>query len=171
MPKATAVWLIENTTLTFEQIANFCNLHHLEVQNIADDTSSTIKGKNPIILGQITSQELKECEKDPAKSLQFSKDYLNSISQISKAEKKYIPIARRNDKPDGILWLIKNYPDIKNSEITKLVGTTTATIKKIRDNTHWNYQNLRPRDPVLLGICTQTVLNDLIDKIEKRTKS
>ncbi len=166
MRKATAVWLVENTSLTFAQIANFCGLHELEVQGIADgDVASGIIGQNPIISGQLTHEEIERCEKDPQKALTLNK---NAASQVKTSEKpsKYTPIARRQDKPDGIFYLLKYYPEITNGQIKKLVGTTDKMIDSIRNRTHWNMKNIKPRDVVLLGLCSQSQFNDVISQVK-----
>jgi hypothetical protein len=169
MPKAVAVWFIENSSITFKQIADFCGLHELEVQNMADgEISQSILGINPIIMGQITREDLEKCEKNPNLSLELSEKYLKSISSLKPVKKKYTPLARRRDKPDGILWLIKNYPEIKDLEITKLIGTTKRTIETIKSGEYWNAANARPRDPVLLGLCTQVDLDKIIEKSKNR---
>ena len=167
MPKATAVWLIGNTSLTFDQIADFCGLHPLEVQGIADgDVASGIIGEDPIINGQLTREEIKRCEQDPDAGLKLV-DMSNALKLAKKRkEPKYIPVARRQDKPDGIMWLIKKYPDIEDSRIIKLLGTTKNTVSAIRSRTHWNIANIKPRDPVLLGLCSQVDLNKVIERLE-----
>jgi len=163
MRKATAVWLIENTSLTFDQIARFCGLHELEVQGIADgDVASGIIGQNPIFSGQLTEDEIKRCEKDPERSLIIKHNAASEIRNTGKKSGKYTPIARRQDKPDGIAYLLKYYPDITNSQIKKLVGTTDSMIESIRNRTHWNLKNIKPRDVVLLGLCSQSQFNDIV---------
>jgi hypothetical protein len=171
MPKATAVWLIANTSLTFDQIAEFCNLHPLEVQGIADgEVASGIIGQDPIINGQLTKEEIKRCEQDPDAKLALVQmsEVLKSIKK--KKESKYIPVARRRDKPDAILWLLKNHPDVTDAQIIKLIGTTKATLTAIRDRKHWDIANMKPRDPVLLGMCSQVALDKLTADIEKAKK-
>ncbi len=166
MRKATAVWLVENTSLTFAQIANFCGLHELEVQGIADgDVASGIIGQNPIVSGQLTMEEIARCEKDANKMLLINK---SAASQVKTSEKagKYTPIARRQDKPDGIAYLLKYYPEITNGQIKKLIGTTDKMIDSIRSRTHWNMKNIKPRDLVLLGLCSQSQFNDIISQIK-----
>ncbi|MSO13708.1 hypothetical protein h2es_0450 [Rickettsiales endosymbiont of Trichoplax sp. H2] len=162
MPKATAVWLVENTSLTFDQIANFCGLHVLEVQGIADgEVAKGIKGVDPITHGQITSQELHKCEDDSNAQLTLSASAIKLMKEqeISNKKGKYVPVARRQDKPNAILWLLKNCPELTDAQISKLIGTTKNTINLIKNKTHWNYTNLRAKDPVLLGLCTQADLN------------
>lgn len=164
MPKATAVWLVENTGLTFKQIGDFCGLHELEVQGIADgEVASGIMGNDPIQSGQITREEITRCEEDPTASLELAKNAKKYIEK-KKSKARYTPIARRQDKPDGVAWILKNYPNIPESKIAKLLGTTKDTITKIKEGSHWNIKNIRPRDPVLLGLCSQTDLNNLIAK-------
>jgi hypothetical protein len=162
MRKATAVWLVENTALTFAQIAKFCGLHELEVQGIADgDVASGIIGQNPILSGQLSQEEIVRCEENSKLDLKLSQ---GAASQVKTSEKKskYTPIARRQDKPDGISYLLKYYPEITNAQIKKLVGTTDKMIDSIRNRTHWNMKNIKPRDLVLLGLCSQSQFNDVI---------
>ena len=167
MPKATAVWLVENTTLTFEQIANFCGMHILEVQGIADDDVATgIIGQNPVTNGLISQEQLDNAQKDDSIQLRLNSDYNVYINKQKKQKARYTPIARRQDKPDAIAWLLKNHPDITDVQIAKLIGTTKSTISSIRSKEHWNMNNIRPRDPVLLGLCTQTDLHAVVEKIE-----
>lgn len=164
MPKATAVWLIDNTALTFKQVAKFCGLHELEVEGIADgDVANGIMGKDPIVGGQLTKEELARCEKDESASITLSHSVADSM--IVKRKAKYTPMARRQDKPDAIYWFVRNYPDIADKHIIKLIGTTKNTISAIRDKSHWNIQNIRPRDPVLLGLCTQVELDKLVSSV------
>ncbi|NBX03982.1 MAG: DUF1013 domain-containing protein [Alphaproteobacteria bacterium] len=159
MPKATAVWLVENTALSFEQIADFCGMHPLEIHGIADgDVSGGIRGLDPIANGQLSADEIAACEKDPERKLEIlgtAKQYISSKTKGS----RYTPVARRQDKPDAIAWLIKYFPQMTDGQIGKLVGTTKNTIAAIRGKTHWNTANIKPRDPVLLGLCTQTHLD------------
>lgn len=170
MPKATAVWLIENTKLTFEQIADFCKLHPLEVQGIADgDVAQGIAGQDPVLKGFTSRESIEACEKDSSRMMVFKSDFLDYVSVEGKRKKtKYTPVARRQDKPDAIAWLIKNYPGMTEGQISKLVGTTKKTIQDIKAKTYWNMSNLRPRDPVLLGICTQTALEAVIATIPQK---
>lgn len=163
MRKATAVWLIENTSLTFHQIAIFCGLHELEVQGIADgDVASGIIGQNPILSGQLTHEEIERCEKDQKATLVLNRSVANEVKTSGKKTGKYTPIARRQDKPDGISYLLKYYPEITNGQIKKLVGTTDKMIDSIRDRSHWNIKNIKPRDVVLLGLCSQSQFNDIL---------
>lgn len=166
MPKATAVWLIENTTLTFKQIGDFCGMHELEVKGIADgEVAQGIIGMSPITSGQLTKEELNRAISDPKVQMQISSSVMDSLSKSTKKKgSKYTPVARRQDKPDAIYWLLKNCPNIQNAQITKLIGTTKSTIEAIKDRSHWNMQNIRPRDPVLLGICSQSDLDKLLNQ-------
>ncbi len=166
MPKATAVWLVENTALTFEQIGDFCGMHPLEVQGIADgEVSSGIRGNDPIASGQLSRENIEECEKDPDKRLELLGSAKQYIMQKTKGS-RYTPVARRQDKPDAIAWLVKNYPSMSDGQIAKLVGTTKNTIAAVRGKSHWNSSNIRPRDPVLLGLCTQTHLDGAVASIK-----
>ncbi len=159
MPKATAVWLVENTALSFEQIAEFCGMHPLEVQGIADgDVSGGIRGLDPVAGGQLTLEEIARCEADAGAKLQILSTAKQYISKKTKGS-RYTPVARRQDKPDAIAWLIKHFPTMTDAKIAKLVGTTKNTIEAVRGKTHWNSSNIKPRDPVLLGLCTQTHLD------------
>lgn len=167
MRKATAVWLVENTSLTFAQIARFCGLHELEVQGIADgDVASGIIGQNPFLSAQLTHEEIARCEKDPATILTLNKSVSSQARSTEKEAGKYTPIARRQDKPDGISYLLKYYPEITNGQIKKLVGTTDKMIDSIRSRTHWNMKNIKPRDVVLLGLCSQSQFNDVISQVK-----
>lgn len=162
MRKATVVWLIENTSLTFKQISDFCGFHELEVQGIADgDVAAGIVGQNPIISGQLTLEEIERCQKNPNSSLRLNKTVAREIQTPNKKTTKYTPIARRGDKPDGIAYLLKYYPEITNAQIRKLIGTTNAMIDSIRNKTHWNLKNIKPRDVVLLGLCSQSQFNEI----------
>jgi len=166
MQKATAVWLIDNTTLTFEQISYFCGIHELEIKGIADgDVATGIIGVDPVTSGQLDKSELERCSTDPKTRLilKLSAAY-EAVTKKAKKRASYTPIARRQDKPDAIYWLLKNFPEIKDSTIIKLIGTTKTTIAAIRDRSHWNMSNIRQRDPVLLGICTQVDLDRSIEK-------
>ena len=164
MPKATAVWLIDNTALTFEQIADFCQLHALEVQAIADgEVSAGIQGFDPVLNGQVTREELERCEKDPKTRLAMAKSTLPKPVDRTKGP-KYVPVAKRGDKPDAIAWLLKHHEELKDSQVAKLVGTTKDTINKVRERTHWNSQNIQARHPVFLGLCTQRDLDAAIEK-------
>ena len=158
MPMATAVWLVENTTLTFKQIADFCNLHEVEVQGIADgEVAKGIKAYNPIISGQLSREEIELSSKDLSRPLEI-KNLDVEISNSEKKIKKYIPLSKRQDKPDSALWLIKNHNILKDSQIAKLVGVTKNSVTSIRNKSYWNYNNLNPKDPVALNLFTQTDL-------------
>lgn len=167
MPKATAVWLVENTTLSFEQIAAFCGLHPLEIQGIADgEVAIGIIGTDPTTNGQLTAEEIKRCEGDPAARLAQAKVSI-PLPQIRTKGPRYTPVSKRQDKPDAVAWLVRHHPELSDAQVSKLIGTTKQTIAQVRDRTHWNTANLRPRDPVLLGLCTQTDLNAAILKARK----
>jgi len=164
MRKATAVWLIENTSLTFSQIANFCGLHELEIQGIADgDVANGVIGQSPIFSGQLTVEEIKRCEQDKKSNLKINRSSSISTETSGKKSAKYTPIARRQDKPDGITFIIKYYPELTNNQIKKLIGTTDTMIDSIKNRTHWNMKNIKPRDIVLLGLCSQSQLNEAIN--------
>ena len=164
MPKATAVWLIENTALTFDQISEFCKIHILEVQAIADgEVNAAIVGSSPVMNGQLTYDEIKRCEDDQSASLKLITSDLPEVSFKTKGP-KYIPLARRGDKPDAIAWIVKNHPEVKNNQISKLIGTTKDTIEKIRTRSHWNISNITAKHPVLLSLCTQEDLDEAIIK-------
>ncbi len=165
MPRATAVWLVANTSLSFEQIAEFCGLHVLEVQAIADEEVAVgMHGLDPVANGQLTQEELARVQKDPKARLKMiSTDNLPQPISRNKGP-RYTPIAKRGDKPDAISWLVKNYPDMTDGQIGKLLGTTKSTIAAVRDRTHWNHQNIRPRNPVALGLCTQGDLDSAATK-------
>ena len=170
MPMATAVWLVENTTLTFKQIADFCNLHEVEVQGIADgEVAKGIKAYNPIISGQLSREEIELSSKDQLRPLEIK----NTDIQISNSEKKikkYVPLSKRQDKPDSALWLIKNHNILKDSQIAKLVGVTKNSVTSIRNKSYWNYNNLNPKDPVALNLFTQKDLIQALEKAERRIK-
>ncbi len=167
MPKATAVWLVDNTTLTFDQIAQFCGLHPLEVQGIADgEVAVGIHGMDPVASNELTRAEIERCEKDPAGRLQESKSDLPQPRKRTKGP-RYTPVAKRQDKPDGIAWLARHHPELKDSQIARLIGTTKNTIQAVKERSHWNSPNIRPRDPVLLGLCNQTDLNVAVEKARK----
>ena len=152
MPIATAVWLVENTTLTFKQIANFCNLHEIEVQGIADgEVAKGIKAYNPIISGQLSREEIELSSKDKDRSLQIKNTDIE-ISNLDKKVKKYIPLSKRQDKPDSALWLIKHHPQLKDSQIAKLIGITKNSVTSIRNKSYWNYNNLNSKDPVAMNL-------------------
>ena len=166
MPKATAVWLIDNTSLTFMQIADFCALHELEVQAIADgDVGAGIQGYNPVLNRQLTSEEVKRCEDDPSAKLKRNRTALPEPTTRTKGP-RYVPLARRGDKPDAIAWIVRNHPEIKDSQISKLIGTTKNTITKIRERTHWNIANISAKHPVVLGLCSQHDIDSILEKIK-----
>ncbi|WP_440930812.1 cell cycle transcriptional regulator TrcR [Candidatus Pelagibacter sp.] len=170
MPMATAVWLVENTSLTFRQIANFCDLHEVEVQGIADgEVARGIKGYNPIMAGQLSREEIDLSSKDENRPLQIKGTDIE-ISNDEKKIKKYIPLSKRQDKPDSALWLIKQHNILKDSQIAKLVGITKNSVTSIRNKSYWNYNNLNPKDPVALNLFTQKDLLDAIEKAERRIK-
>ena len=170
MPKATAVWLVENTTLTFKQIAEFCNLHELEVKGIADgDVAKGIKAYNPILAGQLSREEIDLSTKDENRPLQIKGTDIE-ISNDEKKIKKYIPLSKRQDKPDSALWLIKQHNILKDSQIAKLIGVTKNSVTAIRNKSYWNYNNLNPKDPVALNLFTQKDLIEAIEKAERRVK-
>lgn len=164
MPKATAVWLVENTALTFEQIADFCGLHPLEVQALADgEVGFGIRGTDPVAAGQISREEIERCSKDTNLRLVISETALPKSGSKTKGP-KYVPVAKRGDKPDAIAWLLKHHVELKDSQIGKLVGTTKDTINKVRERTHWNSPNITARHPVLLGLCSQIDLDQAVTK-------
>jgi len=170
MPMATAVWLVENTTLTFKQIAKFCNLHEVEIQGIADgEVAKGIMAYNPIISGQLTREEIELSSNDENRDLQIKNTDVE-ISTEDKKIKKYIPLSKRQDKPDSALWLIKHHSLLKDSQIAKLVGVTKGSVTSIKNKSYWNYNNLSPKDPVALGIFSQKDLVEAIEKAERRIK-
>ena len=170
MPMATAVWLVENTTLTFKQIANFCNLHEVEIQGIADDeVAKGIVAYNPIMSGQLTREEIDLSSKDANRALQLKTNEVN-IEVSEKKIKKYVPLSKREDKPNSALWLIKQHSILKDSQIAKLVGITKNSITAIRNKSYWNYNNLNPKDPVAMGLFSQKDLIQSIEKAERRIK-
>ena len=170
MPMATAVWLVENTTLTFKQIANFCKLHEVEIQGIADgEVAKGIKGYNPIISGQLSKEEIELSSKDENRPLQIKSSDIE-ISNLEKKIKKYVPLSKRQDKPDSAVWLIKQYNLLKDSQIAKLVGITKNSVTSIRNKSYWNYNNLNPKDPVALNLFSQKDLLDAIEKAQRRIK-
>ena len=167
MPKATAVWLVENTKISFKQIADFCNLHELEVKGIADgDVARGIKAYNPILAGQLTRDEIEASSKDSNRSLMLNKKTLNISTQRKKI--KYIPLSKRQDRPNAALWLIKNYPKLSDGQIAKLVGSTKKTVSLIKSNSYWNSANLSPKDPVVSNLCSQIDIQNSVDKANRR---
>ena len=168
MPKATAVWLIENTSLTFEQIAKFCNLHPLEVKGIADgEVASGIKGHDPITSGQLTREEIAAAETDATHPLQLAVSKVRLPQPTRKRGARYTPLSRRQDRPNAILWLVRNHPELKDAQIMRLAGTTKTTLQAIRDRTHWNSAALAPTDPVTLGLCSQMDLDSEVNRAAK----
>jgi hypothetical protein len=162
MPKATAVWMVENTALTFDQIADFCGLHVLEVKAIADDEVDIgMRGLDPVTTGQITQAEIDRCSQDPNLRLKISKTDIPLSSSKSKGA-RYTPVSKRQDRPDAIAWLVKNYPELSDGQISKLVGTTKPTIMAVREKSHWNAPNIKPKNPVSLGICSEADLQKAV---------
>lgn len=160
MPKATAVWLVDNTTLTFEQIATFCGLHALEVKGIADgEVGAGIRGLDPVSGGQLERAEIERCQKDPKAELKLSRPAAADIKQPKRKTPRYTPLSKRQDRPDAIAWLLRNHPELTDQQICKLLGTTKNTVNSVRDRTHWKSQEIRPRDPVILGLCSQIDLD------------
>jgi uncharacterized protein len=170
MPKATAVWLVENTALTFKQIADFCGLHILEVQAIADEEVAVgMQGLDPVANGQLTKEEIARCEEDPSAKLQLIKSDIPQPSARGKGP-RYTPLSKRQDKPDAIAWLLRHYPELTDAQIGRLVGTTKPTINAVRDRSHWNSPNLKPRSPVELGICKHDDLRLALEKAQRATQ-
>ena len=170
MPKATAVWLVENTTLTFKQIAKFCNLHELEIKGIADgDVAKGIKAYNPILAGQLSRDEIEVCSKDPTKDLSLIKK-VDEVELKARKKPKYTPLYKRQDRPDAILWLCKNATELTDGQISKLVGSTKNTVSLIRKRSYWNFSNLKPRDPVILALCTQETFQKSLEKAKRRVE-
>lgn len=168
MPKATAVWLVENTILTFEQVAEFCGLHPLEVQAIADgDVVAGMTGLDPVAHDQLTAEEIERCVKDPKALLKLSKSNIPLPVQRSKGA-RYTPVSKRQDKPDGVAWLLRTFPELSDAQIGKLLGTTKPTIVSIRERSHWNAPNIQPRDPVDLGLCGRAELDEAVQKARHR---
>jgi hypothetical protein len=169
MPKATAVWLVDNTALTFNQIADFCGLHPLEVKGIADgDVAQGIKGLDPVANGQLTREELEKAEADPAYQLKLLQGKVDIPELKRRKGPRYTPLSRRQDRPDAISWLVRNHPELTDAQIAKLVGTTKPTIQSVRDRTHWNSPNIKPVDPVVLGLCSQIELDAQVQRAARR---
>jgi hypothetical protein len=169
MPKATAVWLVDNTSLTFDQIAEFCWLHVLEVKGIADgDVAHGIKGMDPISSGQLSREEIAAAEDDSSHRLKLSEPKVEVPEVKTKRGPRYTPVSRRQDRPNAILWLLRNHPELKDSQVMRLVGTTKPTILAIRERSHWNSPNLQPQDPVTLGLCSQIDLDAEVKKAAAR---
>lgn len=170
MPKATAVWLVENTSLTFEQIAEFCGLHPLEIQAIADgEVASQMQGLDPVANGQTTAEEIARCQADPSARLQLSAQAIPP-QYVKHKGPRYTPVVKRQDKPDAIAYLLKNHPELSDAQISKLIGTTKPTIAAVRDRTHWNSPNIKPRHPVGLGLCTLEELDRAIARSQRGRK-
>jgi uncharacterized protein len=167
MPIATAVWLVDNTGLTFPQIADFCGLHVLEVQGIADETVATkVIGRDPIKAGELTDAEIKRAEADP----QVRMNILSGPDQYKRTKgPRYTPVSKRQEKPDGIAWLLRNHPELTDGQISRLIGTTKSTIAAIRDKSHWNIQGIKAQDPVALGLCSQRDLDAILAKVAKKS--
>ncbi len=172
MPKATAVWLVENTSLTFDQIAEFCGLHVLEVKGIADgDVAHGIKGSDPITSGQLTREEIARAQDNTNHKLRLAKSKVALPEMRSKRAPKYTPVSKRHERPNAILWLIRNHPELKDTQLMRLVGTTKPTIQSIRDRSHWNSSTLVAQDPVALGLCSQIDLDQAVAKAARRNKT
>jgi len=168
MPKATAVWLVENTSLTFEQIADFCGLHPLQVQAIADgEVASQMQGLDPVANGQTTAAEIERCQADPTARLRLAPNAVPP-QVVKHRGPRYTPIAKRQDKPDAIAYLLKSHPELSDAQISKLIGTTKPTIAAVRDRTHWNSPNIKPRHPVALGLCTLEELDQAVARARAR---
>ena len=167
MPKATAVWLVENTKISFKQIADFCELHELEVKGIADgDVAKGIKAYNPILAGQLTREEIEESSKDINRPLTLNKKALD-IKSVTKTN-KYVPLSKRQDRPEAVLWLTKNYPQLSDGQIVKLVGSTKNTVTLIRKKNYWNSSNLSPKDPVVSNLCSEIDIRNAVDKANRK---
>jgi hypothetical protein len=165
MPKATAVWLVENTGLTFEQISEFCALHPLEVKGIADgEVALGVRGLDPVGAGMLTRAEMARCEADPKARLTLAKSVASDVKVPKRKEPRYTPLSKRQDRPDAIAWLLRNHPELSDPQVCKLLGTTKTTVNAVRDRTHWKSQEIRPRDPVLLGLCQQIELDEAISR-------
>ncbi|HWE44763.1 MAG TPA: cell cycle transcriptional regulator TrcR [Caulobacteraceae bacterium] len=172
MPKATAVWLVDNTSLAFEQIADFCGLHPLEVKGIADgEVARDIRGADPIANGQLSREELDKAQADHKYRMKAQASRHAELLKPQRKAPRYTPVSRRSDRPDAIAWFIRHHPEVTDAQISKLLGTTKATIQQVRDRTHWNSSNIKPVDPVTLGLSTQLELDDLVKKAaEKRAR-
>lgn len=166
MPMATAAWLIDNTTLSFKQIAEFCGMHELEVQNLADEYPAKIVGLDPVQNGQLTAEDIKLCEENPSRRLTLR---AGAVPEQRRTKgPRYTPVSKRQDKPDAIAWLLRHHPELSDGQIGRLVGTTKPTIQQIRDRSHWNIQNIKPQDPVGLGLCSQKELDEAVQRAAKR---
>ena len=169
MPKATAVWLVDNTSLTFEQIADFCGLHPLEVNGIADgEVARDIRGADPIANGQLNREELDKAQHDPAYRMKAQVSRHAELLKPAKKAPRYTPVSRRQDRPDAIAWFVRNHPEIADSQISKILGTTKSTIDQVRNRTHWNSPNIKPVDPVTLGLVGQLELDDVVKKAAEK---
>lgn len=171
MPKATAVWLVDNTSLTFDQIADFCQLHQLEVKGIADgDVAQGIRGMDPMVNGQLVRDELERAEADPTYRMKIAESKVEIPEVKTKRGPRYTPVSRRQDRPDAISWLLRYHPELTDGQVMKLVGTTKPTIQAIRDRSHWNAPNITPKDPVTLGLCSQGDLDGAVQKAAQRVE-
>ena len=171
MPKATAIWLVENTALTFKQIADFCGMHELEIKGIADgEVGMGIKGLNPISTNQLTKEEIDKAANDPEHSLELIQNEITIQTERDPKQKKYTPLSKRQERPDAISWLLRNHPELKDSQVAKLVGSTKNMVVSIKNKTNWNMSNIRPQDPVGLGLCKQFDLDDALEKAERSQK-
>ena len=169
MPKATAVWLVDNTSLTFEQIADFCGLHPLEVKGIADeDVAKGIKGQDPVASGQLTREQIEAAEKDPKNRLKMAPPKYKIPPVKTKKAPRYTPVSKRQDKPDAVYWILRNHPEFTDADIIKLIGTTKSTIQKIRERSHWNAANIKAVDPVTLGLCSQLELDLAVERASQK---
>ena len=170
MPKATAVWLVENTTLTFKQIASFCDLHELEIKGIADgDVAKGIKAYNPILAGQLTREEIDLCSKDSNRTLNLI-ERAEEVQIKERKKPKYTPLSKRQDRPDAALWLLKNHPEFTDGQVSKLIGSTKGTVSLIRKRSYWNFSNLKAKDPVILGLCSQETFEKALSKAKRRVE-
>ena len=171
MPKATAIWLVENTALTFKQIADFCGMHELEIKGIADgEVGMGIKGLNPISTNQLTKEEIDKAANDPEHLLELIQNEITIQTERDPKQKKYTPLSKRQERPDAISWLLRNHPELKDSQVAKLVGSTKNMVVSIKNKTNWNMSNIRPQDPVGLGLCKQVDLDEALEKAERSQK-
>ena len=171
MPKATAIWLVENTALTFKQIADFCGMHELEIKGIADgEVGMGIKGLNPISTNQLTKEEIDKAANDPEHSLELIQNEITIQTERDPKQKRYTPLSKRQERPDAISWLLRNHPELKDSQVAKLVGSTKNMVVSIKNKTNWNMSNIRPQDPVGLGLCKQVDLDEALEKAERSQK-
>ena len=171
MPKATAIWLVDNTSLSFKQIGDFCGMHELEIKGIADgEVGVGIKGLNPIANNQLTKEEIEKCSNDTNTSLEIIVNEISTKTEQSNKKKRYTPLSKRQDRPDAVYWLIRNHPELKDSQVARLVGSTKSTIDAIKNRSHWNMTHIRPQDPVGLGLCKQIELDEALDKAERSMK-